>query len=363
MNRLGIPWPRYPSGQPILKDDEFKTMAMTYPAVVPIRELRALLGKMRLIGLEVDPAAGRNHFLVSPFKSATGRNQPSNTKSVFGPSVWLRHLIVPQPGTVLLYCDWSCQEYVIAAALSGDERMLEDCAPGRDPYIRFGQHGGLLPEGASKTDPSAAAGPTEGSGPGHPLRPDRSLARAAYGHPGPRGATAAGPARTALSDVLELAAGLCARRPGGGAGLDQAGLANGGQRTDPHHQPNELADAEPRQRDAADRDGDGDGGRHPHLRPGPRCPTGRGTRGGSGGSGGSDARDHDQGERDADRGSRARSTLSPSGPASATWTIAGVEMWERVMRALTEAETAATGNLTQVLNPVREVPAEELVEG
>ena len=75
---------------------------------------------------------------MSPFKSATGRNQPSNTKSVFGPSVWLRHLIVPQPGTVLLYCDWSSQEYVIAAALSGDERMLEDCAPGRDPYIRFG---------------------------------------------------------------------------------------------------------------------------------------------------------------------------------------------------------------------------------
>ncbi len=104
---------------------------------------------MRLIGLEVDPAAGRNHFLVSPFKSATGRNQPSNTKSVFGPSVWLRHLIVPQPGTVLLYCDWSSQEYVIAAALSGDERMLEDCASG-DPYVRFGQHGGLLPDGASK---------------------------------------------------------------------------------------------------------------------------------------------------------------------------------------------------------------------
>ena len=25
MGRLGIPWPRYPSGQPILKDAEFKT--------------------------------------------------------------------------------------------------------------------------------------------------------------------------------------------------------------------------------------------------------------------------------------------------------------------------------------------------
>jgi hypothetical protein len=150
VNRLEIPWPHYPSGHLVLKDATFRDMALAYPAIAPIRELRALLGKMRLIGLEVDPAAGRNHFLVSPFKSATGRNQPSNTKSVFGPSVWLRNLIVPQPGTMLLYGDWSSQEYVTAGALSGDERMLEDCAPGRDPYIRFGQHGGLLPEGATK---------------------------------------------------------------------------------------------------------------------------------------------------------------------------------------------------------------------
>jgi DNA polymerase I-like protein with 3'-5' exonuclease and polymerase domains len=118
--------------------------------VAPIRELRSLLGKMRLIGLSVDEIEGRNRFLISPFKSATSRNQPSNTQSVFGPSVWLRHLIVPQPGTVLLYCDWSSQEYVIAGALSGDPLMLEDCAPGRDPYIRFGQHGELVPEGADK---------------------------------------------------------------------------------------------------------------------------------------------------------------------------------------------------------------------
>ena len=286
MNRLGIPWPRYPSGQPILKDAEFKTMSMTYPAVVPIRELRALLGKMRLIGLEVDPAAGRNHFLVSPFKSATGRNQPSNTKSVFGPSVWLRHLIVPQPGTVLLYCDWSSQEYVIAAALSGDERMLEDCAPGRDPYIRFGQHGGLLPEGASKKT--------------HPVLRDRLKVAALatlYGQTeaslGPRLGIPVHAARR----LLDLHARLYPTfwswqrayvRGGLLAGLvwTKLGWAMAVNAQTRITIADELADAEPRQRDAADRHGDGDGGRHPHLRPGSRCPAGRGTRGGSGGSGG-----------------------------------------------------------------------------
>jgi hypothetical protein len=149
VHRLRIPWPRYPNGHPQLDDDTFKAMALAYPAIQPIRELRNLLSKMRLIGLTVDEDEARNRFLVSPWQTITSRNAPSNSHSVFGPSVWLRQLITPAPGTVLLYCDWSSQEYIIAAALAGDERMLEDCAA-TDPYVRFGQHGRLLPEGASK---------------------------------------------------------------------------------------------------------------------------------------------------------------------------------------------------------------------
>jgi hypothetical protein len=150
----GIAWPRHGSGRPVLEDRTFKDMALAYPRLFGhLRELRALLGKMRLVGLTVDADERRNRFLLSPFKSRTGRNQPSNVEGVFGPSVWLRSLVTPAPGTVLIYVDWSSQEYLIAAALSGDERMLADYAPydpKGDPYIRFGEHGRLWPEGANK---------------------------------------------------------------------------------------------------------------------------------------------------------------------------------------------------------------------
>ena len=44
---------------------------------------------MRLSDLAVGED-GRNRALISMFSSKTGRNQPSNTKFIFGPAVWLR---------------------------------------------------------------------------------------------------------------------------------------------------------------------------------------------------------------------------------------------------------------------------------
>jgi hypothetical protein len=146
---LQLPWPRHPSGHLVLDDDIFELMARMFPSVRPIRELRRITNKMRKFGLTVSERDHYNRFLITPFQTKTGRNAPSNSAAVFGLGAWLRHLITPRPGTVLLYCDWSSQEYVIMAARSGDEWMLEDCAAA-DPYIRFGQRLGRLPEGATK---------------------------------------------------------------------------------------------------------------------------------------------------------------------------------------------------------------------
>jgi hypothetical protein len=146
---LKLPWPRHPSGHLVLDDDAFEAMARLFLVVRPIRELRRITGKMRKFGLTVSERDHHNRFLITPFQTKTGRNAPSNSAAVFGLGAWLRHLITPRPGTVLLYCDWSSQEYVIMAAKSGDELMLDDCAA-PDPYIRFGQRLGRLPEGATK---------------------------------------------------------------------------------------------------------------------------------------------------------------------------------------------------------------------
>jgi hypothetical protein len=143
-----IPWPRLPSGSLCLKDDTFKEMARSYPAVAPIRELRTTLSQLRVHELAVGLDA-RNRVLLSPFGSKTGRNQPSNSKFVFGPSAWLRSLIKPAPGRAVAYVDWSQQELAIAAALSGDEQMQQAYRSG-DFYLSFAKMAGAVPPDATK---------------------------------------------------------------------------------------------------------------------------------------------------------------------------------------------------------------------
>jgi hypothetical protein len=86
---------------------------------------------------------------LSPFRSITGRNQPSNSKFIFGPATWMRGLIQPPPGHAVVYLDWSAQELAIAAALSDDPHMIADYQSG-DPYIQFAKRAGLAPPEATK---------------------------------------------------------------------------------------------------------------------------------------------------------------------------------------------------------------------
>jgi hypothetical protein len=140
----GIPWPRLVSGALDLSDDCFREMSRAYPdKVSPIRELRTALSQLRLESLAVG-SDGRNRRMLSPFRSRTGRNQPSNSANIFGPSTWLRGLIRPEPGKALAYVDWEQQEFGIAAALSGDRAMMDAYRSG-DPYLTFAKQAGAVP--------------------------------------------------------------------------------------------------------------------------------------------------------------------------------------------------------------------------
>jgi DNA polymerase I len=148
LSRNNIPWPRLESGALDMRDSTFKDMAIIYPAIQPLRELRVTLSKMRLSDLAVG-SDGRNRCMLSAYRSKTGRNQPSNSQYIFGPSAWLRSLIRPEPGCGMAYIDWSQQEFANAAALSGDELMMEAYLSG-DPYMQFAIQAGLAPAGATK---------------------------------------------------------------------------------------------------------------------------------------------------------------------------------------------------------------------
>jgi len=147
--RNNIPWPKLPSGALMLDDDTFRQAAKRHPVLVgKWRELRNTLGQMRLSDLAVG-SDGRNRCLLSPFQSRTGRNQPSNSKFIFGPSAWLRSLIKPTEGMSVAYVDWSQQEFGIAAAFSKDPNMAEAYRSG-DPYLAFAKQAGAVPQRATK---------------------------------------------------------------------------------------------------------------------------------------------------------------------------------------------------------------------
>jgi DNA polymerase I len=152
--RNHIPWPRLDSGRLDLEDGTFRQMAKAHPVISPLRELRSSLADLRLADLAVGDD-GRNRTLLSPFRARTGRNQPSNSKFIFGSAVWLRSLIKPSPGYAVAYVDWSQQEFGIAAALSGDMAMQAAYHSG-DPYLAFAKQAHAVPDNATK----ATHGPT-----------------------------------------------------------------------------------------------------------------------------------------------------------------------------------------------------------
>ncbi len=144
----GIPWPTTDAGHLALDRDTFRQAARAHPEVAPLRELRHALSEMRLNDLAVG-SDGRNRTLLSPFGARTGRNTPSNSKFIFGPSAWLRGLIKPSEGHGLAYVDFSSQEVAIAAALSGDSALMAAYRTG-DVYLAFAKQAGLAPASATK---------------------------------------------------------------------------------------------------------------------------------------------------------------------------------------------------------------------
>jgi hypothetical protein len=144
-------WPRTEkSCVPCLDKDTWEMMCGLRPELETVHQLYKT---MTMPGLNVacDPD-GRNRMLLGAFGAITSRNTPGNDdrgRFIFGlPKCW-RFLIKPPEGRALAYIDWSCQEYGIAAVLSGDENMLRSYETG-DPYIKFAILAGATPEGATK---------------------------------------------------------------------------------------------------------------------------------------------------------------------------------------------------------------------
>ncbi|HTB77317.1 MAG TPA: DNA polymerase, partial [Polyangiaceae bacterium] len=148
LERRRLEWPRLPSGRLKLDDDTFKDMVRSRPDLRLLHEARRTLARLRAVDLPVGTDR-RARTILGAFSAKTGRNQPSNSRFIFGMPAWLRSLIRPAPGMSIAYVDWSQQEFGIAGALSGDEAMKAAYVSG-DPYMAFAILAGAAPPGATK---------------------------------------------------------------------------------------------------------------------------------------------------------------------------------------------------------------------
>ena len=89
-----------------------------------------------------------------PFYTVTGRNQPLPVRGfLLNLPPWMRSIIRPHNGHVLIAADWSKQEIAIAAALSGDGALLDAYNTG-DIYLALAKMAGAVPEDATAKSPA-----------------------------------------------------------------------------------------------------------------------------------------------------------------------------------------------------------------
>jgi DNA polymerase I len=144
MNHRVANWPHTETGLLATDDDTFDEQIALHPELPELRllrELRATLHRMKLIGLAIG-ADGRNRTGLKPFQAITGRNLPSASEFIFGPARWMRGFIKPPKDFGLASFDFKAEEVAIAAALSGDARLAEHYSTG-DVYWRFAVITGL----------------------------------------------------------------------------------------------------------------------------------------------------------------------------------------------------------------------------
>jgi hypothetical protein len=133
-----IAWPRLDSGRLDIDGDAFRLMYH----IRGIEELHALRDSLRVIQTAKLPIGrdGQNRPSLFPFGTATGRN--AHCRSLYNAHAGMRSFMVFPPDRIGVYLDWRTQEVAVAAALSGDQALLE-AYRGGDVYHTLALDAGL----------------------------------------------------------------------------------------------------------------------------------------------------------------------------------------------------------------------------
>ncbi len=92
---------------------------------------------------------GRVRPFMGIYGAQTSRSQPSSAGFIPLKARWMRNLIESKLGYAIVGIDYASQEFLIAAALSGDKKMISAYESG-DVYLSFAKDAGLVPKDATK---------------------------------------------------------------------------------------------------------------------------------------------------------------------------------------------------------------------
>lgn len=149
--RLGIQWPRTPTGRLSTKDEVFNEIGGFHPTINQLGLLRKTMklfretSKEKPLDFSIPATLG---YRVRPLGTKTGRNAPSSSEFVFTMPKWMRGIVRPLPGQALAYLDYTAQEIGVAAVLSKDPNLIEAYAS--DVYLHFAKLTKAAPVEATK---------------------------------------------------------------------------------------------------------------------------------------------------------------------------------------------------------------------
>lgn len=94
---------------------------------------------------------GRVRYYSNIYGAQSSRSQPAATAFIPLKSAWMRSLIQPKPGKAICGIDYSSQEFLISALVSGDKNMLSAYRSG-DVYLYFAKKAGAVPEEGTREE-------------------------------------------------------------------------------------------------------------------------------------------------------------------------------------------------------------------
>jgi len=145
-----VRWERTPTGKRRRDAEYLETFCREHQEFRELHTTFLLLDQLKSADLRKFLKNGFIKGSSIPFYTVTSRSQPIVREGfIFNLPHWLRTLVRPQPNHVVVAGDWSQQEIVVGAALSGDKMLAKALATG-DVYSALGIMAGVIPAGGTK---------------------------------------------------------------------------------------------------------------------------------------------------------------------------------------------------------------------